>query len=305
MLSSLEKLLPLLARLAEVDGEFKSLADLAAQDGRSPFYLQRLFRAEVGESPLQFSRRVRLQRAAASLLVTEKSVLEVALDAGFDSHEGFSRAFRSNFHSSPRKFREQRCVFNELVHHHQTHLEIANRTAPCVGLYRVSATNKPTTTTAGEYYVSYEITKKKNTETPFLFMCRQVKPDAIGEALAAMFGPVFQYATTQAIPFAGRPTARYLSFGPGLVTIEAGMPIAGPAEGEGEIKLGSLPGGYVARTIHKGPYDKLNEGHEAIQKWLTENNEQASGPPWESYITDPGEEPDPAEWLTEISWPLK
>lgn len=36
------------------------LADLAAADGRSPFHLQRIFSAEVRESLLQYSRRVRL-----------------------------------------------------------------------------------------------------------------------------------------------------------------------------------------------------------------------------------------------------
>ena len=105
-MTRLEELLPLLAQLIEVDGEIKTLADLAAVDGRSLFHLQRIFSAEVGESPLQYSRRVRLQRAAASLLVTSKTVLEVALDAGFESHEGFSRAFRAMFSQSPKQFRD-------------------------------------------------------------------------------------------------------------------------------------------------------------------------------------------------------
>ncbi len=153
--------------------------------------------------------------------------------------------------------------------------------------------------------MSYEVTKKRITETPFLFMQRQVEPEAIGEALGTMFPPVFQYATTEGIPFAGPPTARYPSFGPGLVTIEAGMPIAGPGDGEGDIKVGSLAGGDVATTIHKGPYDTLNKGHAAIQRWLTENDEEAGGAPWEVYLTDPGEVPDPSDWLTEINQPLK
>ena len=305
MSSPLEKLLPLLARLAESDGELVSLADLAAQDGRSPFHLQRVFRATVGESPLQFSRRVRLQRAAASLLVTNKSVLEVALDAGFESHEGFSRAFRRRFEISPRKFREQRSVFDQLVRQYRSHLETASQTAPCIGLYRTPMADKPRDTTSGGLEMSYEVTKKRITETPFLFMRREVKPEALAEALGAMFGPVFQYATAKGIPFAGPPTARYPSFGPGLITIEAGMPIAGPGEGEGEIELGSLVGGDVATTIHKGPYENLNLGHEAVQGWLKENNEVASGAPWEAYLTDPGEVPNPADWLTEITWPLE
>ncbi|MBV7340068.1 helix-turn-helix domain-containing protein [Chloroflexi bacterium TSY] len=285
----------------------RPLADIAAADGRSPFHLQRIFSAEVGESPSQFGRRVRLQRAAASLLVTQKSVLEVALDAGFDSHEGFSRAFRAMFSLSPRKFREQqRVTFNHFIRQYQLHLETANRTAPCVSLYRVSVANqqKNMNLTKGAD-MSYEITKKKIADVPFLYMKSQVQPEEISAALASMFGPVFQFATAQGIPFAGPPTARYVSFGPGLVTIEAGMPIAGHAAGTEDIMVGSLVGGSVVSTIHKGPYDSLNLGHEAIQQWMMENNEESGGAPWETYITDPGEVPDPTEWLTEIIHPLK
>ncbi len=307
IMTRLAELLPLLAQLTDVDGEIKTLADLAAADGRSPFHLQRIFSAEVGESPLQFSRRVRLQRAAAALLVTQKSVLDVALDTGFDSPEGFTRAFRAMFALSPKQFRnQQRPVFNHFVRHYQLHLETASRTAPCVSLYRVSMVDqsKSSNKTKGSD-MSYEITKKKITETPFLYMRGQVKPEDIAAALGSMFGPVFQFATANGIPFAGAPTARYVSFGPGMVTIEAGMPVAGPAEGEGDIMMGSLTGGDVASTIHKGPYDSLNLGHEAIQQWMMANNEEAGGAPWEVYVTDPGEVPDPAAWLTEIIHPLK
>ena len=304
-MAKLEELLPLLAQLTKVDDEMKTLADLAAADGRSPFHLQRIFSAKIGESPLQYSRRVRLQRSAAALLVTSKSVLDIALDAGFESPEGFSRAFKTMFGMSPNRFRkEQRPTFNHLVFQYQAHFEIANRSAPCVGLYRVSLTDFKKAQTRGKT-MSYEITKKTIDEVPFLYMRKQAKPEAISEALGSMLVPVFQYATANGVPFAGYPTARYVSFGPGLITLEAGMPVAGPAEGTDEIMAGSLVGGNVVSTIHKGPYDSLNLGHEALQKWMAENNQESSGSPWEVYITDPGEVPDPAEWLTEIVHPLK
>lgn len=308
MTTRLEELLPLLAQLTEVDGEIKTLADLAAADGRSLFHLQRIFSAEVGESPLQFSRRVRLQRAAATLLVTQRSVLDIALDAGFDSPEGFSRAFKAMFLLSPKNFREQqRGTFNHFVRHYQLHLEVATHVAPCAGLYRVSIenlTNSNQQSDGEKNYMSYEITKKQIDETPFLYMRKQSKPEEIADALASMFVPVFEYATTNGIPFAGYPTARYVSFGPGLITIEAGMPVAGVAEGTEAIMVGSLTGGDVVSTVHKGSYDTLNLGHEAIQRWMEENNEEANGAPWEVYVTDPGEVPDPAEWLTELVHPL-
>mgnify|MGYP001794191433 CR=1 FL=1 len=307
MMTRLEELLPLLAQLVDADGEIKTLADLAAADGRSPFHLQRIFSAEVGESPLQFSRRVRLQRAAAALLVTHKSVLEIGLDAGFETQEGFTRAFRKMFAISPGKFRQQqRTTFNHFVRHFRQHFVVANQAAPCIRLYRAPLEKKAAADSSQEKNdMSYEITKKQIDETPFLHMRMQCKADEVSDALAKMLVPVFHFATANGIPFAGPPTARYVSFGPGLVTLEAGMPVIGAPEVEGEIMLGSLAGGAVASTIHKGPYDSLDLGHEAVQTWMMENGAESAGAPWEVYITDPGEVPDPAEWLTEIVHPLK
>lgn len=131
--------------------------------------------------------------------------------------------------------------------------------------------------------MNYEVSRKTITELAFLSIKRQVKQEAISDELGSMLVPVFQFATAQGILFAGPPTVRYHSFGPGLVTLEAGMPIVGSPNVEGEIALTSLPGGDVASTIHKGSYDQLNQAHEAIQTWMIENNEEAGGAPWEVY----------------------
>jgi len=37
---------------------------------------------------------------------------------------------------------------------------------------------------------------------------------------------------------------------------------------------------------------------------MAANGVRAGGAPWESYVTDPGEHPDPADWRTEVYWPL-
>lgn len=202
-MSRIEALLPLLAKLIEVDGDVKNLVDLATEDGRSPYHLQKVFSAELGESPLRYRRRVRLQRAAASLLVTRKSILEIALDAGFDTHEGFSRAFRAMFYISPREFRKQRDLYRYLAQNYQTHLEVANQTAPCVRLYRVSLTQqKKGNSPKGGSNMNYEVSRKTITELAFLSIKRQVKQEAISDELGSMLVPVFQFATAQGILFA-------------------------------------------------------------------------------------------------------
>ncbi len=71
------------------------LSDLAALAHFSPFHFHRVFRGMVGESVLQHVRRLRLERAAMQLKTTADSVTSIALDAGYEAHEAFTRAFRS------------------------------------------------------------------------------------------------------------------------------------------------------------------------------------------------------------------
>lgn len=68
----------------------------------SPFHFQRIFKAEKGVSPKQYIKRLRLELAAHIIvLYPEKSMLAIALDAGFKSLETFSRAFKNYYFISP------------------------------------------------------------------------------------------------------------------------------------------------------------------------------------------------------------
>jgi AraC family transcriptional regulator len=53
-----------------------------------------------------------------------------------------------------------------------------------------------------------------------------------------------------------------------------------------------------------GPYDKLPEALAAIGDWIKQQGTAPGGAPWESYVTDPGNYPDPKDWKTEVFCPL-
>jgi AraC family transcriptional regulator len=53
-----------------------------------------------------------------------------------------------------------------------------------------------------------------------------------------------------------------------------------------------------------GPYDGLRDAYAAIEQWMGREGYKPAGAPWESYVTDPGEVPNPAEWKTEVFWPI-
>jgi AraC family transcriptional regulator len=123
----------------------------------------------------------------------------------------------------------------------------------------------------------------------------------IGEALPL----VFACAQQNGIAPAGPPFARYPEMGPGLMTLDIGIPVAGqPKISPGDIQAGTLPGGPAAFTTHLGPYDKLPEAVAAIGQWIREQGLTPSGGLWESYITDPAQYPDPKDWKTEVFWPV-
>lgn len=68
-------------------------------------HLDRIVSAVSGEPPGRFKRRILLERAAYQLLVSVDSVLDVGVEAGYGSHEAFSRAFRRAYGLSPTAWR--------------------------------------------------------------------------------------------------------------------------------------------------------------------------------------------------------
>lgn len=83
-----------------------SLDDLAAIARFSPFHFHRIFRGMVGESVKEHVRRLRLERAAHRLKFSDEQVIRLALDAGYEAHESFTRAFSAMFGISPSEFRK-------------------------------------------------------------------------------------------------------------------------------------------------------------------------------------------------------
>jgi AraC family transcriptional regulator len=71
----------------------------------SPFHFHRVFRGMVGETPLELTRRLRLERAAWRLKGQQQAITEIAFDAGYETHEAFTRAFRACYSTSPSGFR--------------------------------------------------------------------------------------------------------------------------------------------------------------------------------------------------------
>jgi GyrI-like small molecule binding domain len=69
----------------------------------------------------------------------------------------------------------------------------------------------------------------------------------------------------------------------------------------GRVVASSLPGGRVARAVHRGPFTELHATHRAVLGWCAEHGHALSGVRWEVYGHH---DPDPARLQTEICWAL-
>lgn len=83
-----------------------SLGDVADHAGFSFDYFNRIFLAHTGFTVMAYINYIRLKKAAVALRSTDKSVLDITLDAGYDSHEGFTRAFNKRYGVSPSDYRK-------------------------------------------------------------------------------------------------------------------------------------------------------------------------------------------------------
>ena len=276
-----------------------TLAGLAARAGWSPFHLHRAFRAMVHETPKQYALRLQLQQAATRLVSSDDSVLDVAVGAGFNSHEVFTRAFRRYFGVTPMAYRAH-ALAGASADIRRRHVALVHTSGPCFGLYHVPASSRRRSSMP-----TLSIERREIAAQNILFVRLRAGRHEIANAIGEGLGKAFPYSQRLGLAIAGRPFTRYLSTGPGLFSIEVGMPVATAPQGEGVVEAGTLPAGPVAVATHAGSYDQLSETYAALERWIESNGYRIGGAPWESYITDPADHPDPADWRTEVYWPLE
>ncbi len=82
------------------------LAALARASCLSPFHFHRAFTRAFGQTPHQYRTRLRLTQARRLLETTERTVLQIAGEAGFESPASFSLLFRQTYGAPPSAVRK-------------------------------------------------------------------------------------------------------------------------------------------------------------------------------------------------------
>lgn len=87
--------------------DFENLADIFYF---SPYYFNRMFSMITGKTIAAYIRERRLERACVQLSETDKTILEICLDCGFNSQQSFCRSFKNNYGLAPNEYRKQKYI---------------------------------------------------------------------------------------------------------------------------------------------------------------------------------------------------
>ncbi|HLP09957.1 MAG TPA: AraC family transcriptional regulator [Opitutaceae bacterium] len=273
-----ERLNRVLLHIDRHRGEELTLDRLAEVACLSPCHFHRIFRAMVGEPLGQYVQRVRLETAAVQLQTSTRTVLEIALDAGYESAAAFSRAFEQRFGVAPSECRRA----------HRFELQVR------AARFRTASTNM----------ITPEIRQRPATRVAYV---RHIGPyAAVGQAWGkicgfaaarGLYGPHTQYiGISHDDP---KITAAAQQRYDACVTLEREI------APEGEVGVRTIPGGRHAVFLHCGPYENFQATYDAIfGDWLPHSGEQLrEQTAFEIYLNHP-DTAAPADLRTEIWIPL-
>lgn len=118
------------------------------------------------------------------------------------------------------------------------------------------------------------------------------------------FHAVMRVAEAQGVTVSGPPFGFYPRMPTDTVEVVVGFPVSADVTPDGDVGPFELPGGRVITGIHVGPYEGLEATYRELTEWAAAEGHTLADHMWESYLSDPLAEPDPATWQTRITWPM-
>lgn len=246
MRASRTHLLPLLVHIQTHLDQDLSLTALARRAALSPAYMQRLFLAHVGESPKQYVMRLRLEQAAFRMLLSDTTLLDLALDCGFRNHETFTRSFTRRFGTTPSVYRENRRLVGPRRRHSPPARHMAHQAHPVP--------------------LSLSTTRVMRLREAHLAFIRH--HGAYEDVPDRLYGDLERWALAQRLrgprvwmgighDAPGTTAAHHLRF-------DAALVVPAPFRGDGRVGYQCFASGDFAVTTHVGPFASLKTAYETI-----------------------------------------
>jgi AraC family transcriptional regulator len=270
--------------------EVPALEELAGLACFSPYHFHRIFRGMMGEPVADLVRRLRLERAAARLAGSGDSILSIALDAGYESHEAFTRSFRNAFGVAPRPFR------------------LGGRAAVAVapsGLHWGEPLPAALRTLDRGGKMQAEI----RTMTPLrvAYLRHTGAYDQCGPTWGRLMGVLGREGQ-----LAGRPMILGLchddpeSTPPDKIRYDACVVVDESFKPHDGVEVQTIAGGDYAVTVHRGAFEGIGKTYaELYGQWIPrQGREMRNAPAFEVYLNHPDQTPE-AERMVEIYAPLE
>jgi AraC family transcriptional regulator len=288
-----ERLLRVLVHVQQHLDEPLPLDKLARLACLSPYHFHHVFTGMLGESLASHVRRLRLERAAWRLKLTELPVVQIAFEAGYETHEAFTRAFRHNFGLSPAQFRRRNRPSTRIQAPSTVHYQNRNRLQNFGPAQIQDKTMK--------------VTIKRLQPMAVAFM-RHVGPyEKVGETwdrFMMLLGKDGLLAGNR--QFIGICHDDPAVTSPDKVRYDACVTIDRDYRASGEIGLQQIPGGDYAVLTHFGPYRELAQSYaKLLGQWLPRSGRRLrSTPCFEIYFNSP-ENTEPEDLVTDLHAPLE
>lgn len=125
------------------------------------------------------------------------------------------------------------------------------------------------------------------------------------ENYAKGLGAVSGYLGAERIQPTGMPMSIMHTWEPENVVMELAIPVADSIAVPDSLTMGKIPGGPALKLKHMGSYHNLDESYEAFEAHNLANDVKPRWYPYEIYVTDPSQQPDTSQWVTEIVYPVE
>jgi effector-binding domain-containing protein len=129
--------------------------------------------------------------------------------------------------------------------------------------------------------------------------------------IGRLIGEVFAFLGRRGWQPAGAPFTIWHDHGfkETKVDAELAVPVndavAGALTGDGKVKISHMPEAQMACVIHKGPYTDFGLAYAALGAWVESNGFRICGPNREIYLAGPESASEPANYVTEIQFPVE
>jgi effector-binding domain-containing protein len=148
-------------------------------------------------------------------------------------------------------------------------------------------------------------------ERPYMGIRTQATMKEFKRAIPQLLGEVIAWLKHEGVPWAGAPLIRYYVIDmKSKLEIELGVPVAVALTGDDRVKPAVLPAGRYAALVYTGVKNGVKANGALLDwgaeqglvwdKWETTAGD-AFGSRYESFLTDPAEEPNQAKWETEVA----